>query len=101
MPRPATEPRPVRRRRSALGTPAFVDRMDVADDADGRVAIFSVEESPPDPGAAQSAPDARPSTATRGAAHRLGAALDSRYAAAFIAAALVGILVLGLLLTRR
>lgn len=66
--------------------------MDLAEDADGRVAIYSVTDAEPVP-AAPPAPSQ--------AAARLGRALDSRWAPAVIGVALVLILVLGLLLLRR
>jgi hypothetical protein len=71
--------------------------MDVADDADGRVAIFTVD--------ARSTPE-RPPPAAGGTGgvgapgSRLGEVLDS-YGPAFIAVGLVVVLVLGLLLTRH
>lgn len=75
--------------------------MDVADDADGRVAIFAGDAEPA--GAIPERP--RPATGgpggLSGATHRFGEVLDSRYGAALVAAALVAVLVLGLLLTHR
>jgi hypothetical protein len=74
--------------------------MDVADDADGRVAIFTVDVAP-----ARSTPE-RPPPAAGGTGgvgapgSRLGEVLDS-YGPAFIAVGLVVVLVLGLLLTRH
>jgi hypothetical protein len=80
-------------------TPAFVDRMDVADDAEGRVAIFSVDGRP------DADPPGEPLRVQRGsfrrATDRLGVWLDNPYAGAAIAAVLVLILVLGLLLSRH
>jgi hypothetical protein len=73
--------------------------MDVADDADGRVAIFSVDGTPEAaaPGVAMAARH----SAVRARAARVGAWLDGAYAGAVVAAALVVILVLGLLLSRH
>lgn len=73
--------------------------MDIADDADGRVAIFTVDAPyraspggpPPVPVGPQSA---RP-------AERLAALLDSAYAGVGIVAVLVVVLVLGLLFARH
>lgn len=83
-----------------LRTPAFVDTMEVADDADGRVAIFSVEDAPIGSPGSRSAPELG-HPPHRGAARSLGKALDSRLAPALLAAVLVLILVLGLMLTRH
>ena len=72
--------------------------MDVADDADGRVAIFSVEDlaeqvPPPPP------PPGRGGAASVGA--QIGRWLDDAYAGVGVAVVLVVILVLGLLLSRH
>jgi hypothetical protein len=73
--------------------------MDVADDADGRVVIFSVGGHPQ-----ADSPDA-PLPPHRGAfrvaTDRVGVWLDGTYAWAVIAAVLVVTLVLGLLLSRH
>jgi hypothetical protein len=84
-----------RRRRSALQTPGFVDRMDEADDAAGRVVIFSVEP------AADLAPPAPPRdrAAPRGSPSWIGALADDSRGAAALAVGLVLLLVLGLRLT--
>jgi hypothetical protein len=74
--------------------------MDVADDAEGRVVIFSLDNSPLDEEAPPPPPNAGRNGWMRGTSRFLEA-LDSRYAAAFVAAVLVGVLVVGLLLTRR
>jgi hypothetical protein len=87
----------VRRRRSALRTPALVDRMDVADDADGRVAIFSVAE----PRRASEIAPTQPGPDGTTAPALLGRMLDSPYAVVVIAGVLVVILVLGLMLARH
>ncbi|MEO8899049.1 MAG: hypothetical protein ABI352_11290 [Candidatus Dormibacter sp.] len=75
--------------------PAFVDRMDEADDAAGRVVIFSVEAAggidPPAP------PSGR--KAGRGPLWRLAALADDPLGAAALALCLVALLVLGLRLT--
>ena len=74
--------------------------MEVADDADGRVAIFSVEDATIVSSGSRAAPEpGRPPR--RVAARSLGKALDSRLAPALIAATLVLILVLGLMLSRH
>jgi hypothetical protein len=72
--------------------------MDLADDAEGRVAIFRVGESP----------SAAPAPAGRGhrgglaaTADGLGRLLDGTYAGVGVAVVLVVILVLGLLLSRH
>ena len=84
-----------RRRRSALQTPGFVDRMDEADDAAGRVVIFSVE--PP----ADVEPPAPPSERDLGRppSRWIGALADDPRGAAALAVCLVLLLVLGLRLT--
>ena len=87
----------MRRRRSALRTPALVDRMDVADDADGRVAIFSVDGPRRASKIAPTPPRQDGSTAPA----RLGQMLDSPYAVAVLAGVLVVILVLGLIFSRH
>jgi hypothetical protein len=88
----------VRRRRSAVRTPAFVDRMELAEDAEDRVAIFGVEGGMPQAAEAQSKGPL--GEHADGMSRRLGAALDSRYAPLVFAAVLVVILVLGMLLKR-
>jgi hypothetical protein len=72
--------------------------MDVADDADGRVAIFSVAE--PRRGSRIVSPPPGPAEATA-APSRLGQMLDSPYAVVVIAVVLVVILVLGLMFSRH
>jgi hypothetical protein len=74
--------------------------MEVADDAEGRVAIFSIDVGSADPETVPPTVD-RPHEGQGGAGRRLGEALDSRYAPVFIGAALVIILVLGLVLARH
>jgi hypothetical protein len=71
--------------------------MDVADDADGRVAIFSVPEPRRSSQIVSSPPGADEATAPT----RLGQMLDSPYAVVVIAGALVVILVLGLMFSRH
>ena len=73
--------------------------MQLSDDAEGRVMIFSVEEDAapavvrtPDPGAAEGGARFR---------QRVGEALDSPQAPIVLAVVLVVILVLGLLLGRH
>ncbi len=73
--------------------------MDLPDDADGRVAIFAVDQ--PGDAAAGVPPVRERGGAGHAALERLGAALDTPYAGVVVAAALVVILVLGLLLLRR
>ena len=73
--------------------------MDVADDAEGRVAIFSVDASARPDTSQTPPPPAAPASA--GPAERLGALLDGAYAGVAIAVALVVILVLGLALGRH
>lgn len=72
--------------------------MDLADDADGRVAIFTIDTSPALPG--ELTPNVR-----RGWIHavrdQVAASLDHPYAGVGVAAALLVILALGLLLLRR
>ncbi len=81
-----------------LRTPAYVDRMDVADDADGRVVIFAAD-APAEPlGSPAEPPGPRP---TWSAADRIGEWLDAPYAGVGIAVVLVMALVLGLLLSRH
>jgi hypothetical protein len=74
--------------------------MEVADDADGRVTIFSIDIGSADPETIPPTVE-RPQEGHGGAGRRLGEALDSRYAPVFIGAALVIILVLGLVLARH
>ena len=71
--------------------------MDVADDADGRVAIFSVAE--PRRGSHIVSPPPGPDEAT--SPTRFGQMLDSPYAVVVIAGVLVVILVLGLMFSRH
>ncbi len=73
--------------------------MDVADDADGRVAIFTVDAAPIDPIADTPAP--RPRRPFHATMVLLGRRMDERSAVVAIAVALVAVLVLGLLLLRR
>jgi hypothetical protein len=89
----------MRRRRSAISTPAFVDRMDVADDAAGRVAIFAADEA----SEGFEPPPRAPVTAgtAGGPGQRLGDLLDSSFGPALIAVGLVVVLVVGLLLSRH
>jgi hypothetical protein len=75
--------------------------MDVADDADGRVAIFAGDGEPAGSGPQRPPPGPGGTGGLAGAGRLLGEALDSRYGAAFVAAALVAVLVLGLVLTRH
>lgn len=76
-----------------MRTPAFVDRMDLADDAEGRVAIFAgealAEPAEPHPGLVPRAP------------LPLLAVLDGPYAQVILAGVLVAVLVLGLVLSRH
>ncbi|HEY7927186.1 MAG TPA: hypothetical protein VIG86_07175 [Candidatus Dormibacteraeota bacterium] len=76
-------------------TPAFVERMDEADDAVGRVAIFSVEA------AADVKPLAPPNApgVARLPAQWIGAVADDPLGAAVAAIFLILLLVLGLRLT--
>lgn len=99
MGRAPTEDRAPRRRRSALQTPAFVDRMDIPDDADGRVAIFTVDAAPQEPEG--DALVSGPGGGFHTALDRLGALMDGPYAGVAIAAVLAVVLALGLLLLRR
>jgi hypothetical protein len=82
-----------------MQTPSFVDRMDIADDADGRVAIFTVDAAPQDP--ALDAPASGQGGGFHAVEDRLGAWLDASFAGVVIAAALAVVLVLGLVLLRR
>jgi hypothetical protein len=79
-----------------LRTPPFVDRMELPDDAEGRIVIFTVGDSP------QAAPSpSLPGRRRLGrAGDRVAAGLDSRYVAPALAAVLVLLLLLGLLLKR-
>ncbi len=73
--------------------------MDLADDADGRVVIFSVEVEADHGSAVTQAPRRR-----RGAdvaLDVLGRGLDSAYAGVVIAVGLAVVLILGLVLLRR
>jgi hypothetical protein len=83
-----------------LQTPAFVDRMDLPDDADGRVAIFALDE-PGDVAAEVMSPSVARGGPVHTALDRVGSALDGPYTGVVIAAALAVILVLGLLFLRR
>jgi hypothetical protein len=82
-------------RRSALQTPGFVDLMDEADDAAGRVVIFSVEPAadiePPAPAGERVHHRRSPSW--------IVAVADDPRGAAVLAVCLVLLLVLGLRLT--
>jgi hypothetical protein len=71
--------------------------MDVADDADGRVAIFSVPEPRRSSHIVSSPPGAEEATVPT----RVGQMLDSPYAVVVIAGVLVVILVLGLMFSRH
>lgn len=73
--------------------------MDIPDDADGRVAIFTVEEA--EEAAVPAAPVTSAGGAARSAMTRLGTWLDAPYAGVAIAALLALLLVVGLLLLRR
>ncbi len=73
--------------------------MDIADDADGRVAIFTVDAAPVDPIADPPAP--RPPRRFHATVDQLGRRMDETSAVVAIAVALVVVLVLGLLLLRR
>jgi hypothetical protein len=74
--------------------------MEVADDADGRVAIFSLDVASADPEPAPPTAEHRRDVGG-GVGRHLSEALDNRYAPVFIGAALVVILVLGLVLARH
>lgn len=81
-----------------LRTPSFIDRADLAEDAEGRVAIFAVDDGSSQlPSGAGDPPGLGPSARARRA---LVALLDSRLAAPVFAVALVLLLLLGMLLTR-
>lgn len=97
--RHGTAERHLRRRRSVLRTPAFVDRMELPDDAEGRVAIVSVDHGAPEVATSEQNPPKR--GRLFGTGDRLGAAIDSRYTAPVLAVALVVALVVGLLLLKR
>lgn len=85
-----------RRRRSALKTPAFVDRIDLPDDAAGRVVLFSVEVPPGHP----DLPRRRGAPASLSAVARwLGSIADDPLGAVVVGVALVLALVVGLRLT--
>lgn len=81
-----------RRRRSALQTPGFVDRIDLPDDAPGRVALFSVEMPPGEP---QPARDGGSRVPWAAAAWLAGVA-DDPLGALVLAVGLVLLLVVGL-----
>lgn len=72
--------------------------MDVADDADGRVAVFTVDAGSPEPPAGTAATRRGPVGV---AADHVGVWLDGAYTGVGLAVALVAILVLGLLLSRH
>lgn len=74
--------------------------MQLADDAAGRVTIFSIEDAvtSPNPGLP---PAVEPEQGTRTVRNRVGDALDGPQAPVLLAVALVVILVLGLLLSRH
>jgi hypothetical protein len=98
-----SDDRAPRRRRSALRTPAFVDRMDLPDDAEGRVAIFTVATIAGEPlrGAGEPLPGEPRGGAFYRVLDRLGGLFGSPYAAVGVAATLVVILALGLVLLHR
>jgi hypothetical protein len=73
--------------------------MDIPDDADGRVSIFTVDAVPDDPPLDSHA--SRPAGGVHAALDHLGAWLDAPYAGLAIAAALAVVLTLGLMLLRR
>lgn len=88
--------RHARRRRSALKTPAFVDRIDLPEDAAGRVVLFTVELPPGHP----DLPRQRRAPAPLAAVARwFGAVADDPLGAAVVGVALVLVLVLGLRFT--
>lgn len=82
-----------------MQTPAFVDRMDIPDDAGDRVAIFTVEADPLIP-PATGPPPPPPAAGLPASAGRSGW-LDTPYAGVAIAVMLALVLVLGLVLLRR
>ena len=88
--------RHARRRRSVLKTPAFVDRIDLPDDAAGRVVLFSVEVPPGHPDLPRRRPAPAPLAAVAG---WLGSIADDPLGAVVIGIALVLILVIGLRVT--
>ncbi|HSP64616.1 MAG TPA: hypothetical protein VLO10_00360 [Candidatus Deferrimicrobium sp.] len=69
--------------------------MDLPDDADGRVAIFTVDEP------IDELPPAGAGGGSHGTLGRLGAWMDAAYAGVAIAVLLAVVLALGLLLLRR
>jgi hypothetical protein len=75
--------------------------MQLADDAAGRVTIFSIEESVVTSPAPGPPPDSEPVERSPTLWNRAGDALDSPRVPMILAAALVVILVLGLLLSRH
>lgn len=88
--------RHARRRRSALQTPGFVDRIDLPDDAAGRVVLFSLEA----PVAGSEPSRSHRAPALLGAlAGWVGAVADDPMGAVVVGVALVLVLVLGLRLT--
>ena len=72
--------------------------MDIPDDADGRVAIFTVDVLPEEPEGGDAGVPRGPFHAV---VDRLGSWLDATYAGVAIAVVLALVLVLGLLLLRR
>ena len=72
--------------------------MDIPDDADGRVAIFTADVLPEEPMAGMPGSHAGP---LHTVVDRLGSWLDGPYAGVAIAVVLALVLVLGLLLLRR
>ncbi len=77
----------------------FVDRVDLADDAEGRVAIFSAAGAAPVPAAPPVDQPQRAGAVSRGGGG-VTVVFDGPLAAVLFAAALVILLALGLLLTR-
>ena len=75
--------------------------MQLADDAAGRVTIFSIEEAAVTSPAPGLPPDSEPVERSPTLWHRVGDALDNPLAPMILAAGLVVILVLGLLLSRH
>jgi hypothetical protein len=75
--------------------------MQLADDAAGRVTIFSIEEAVVTPPAPGPPPGSEVAERSLTLWNRVGGALDSPQAPMILAAALVVILVLGLLLSRH
>jgi hypothetical protein len=75
--------------------------MQLADDAAGRVTIFSIEEAVVTSPAPGPPPASEPAERGRTVRNRVGDALDSPQAPMILAVALVVILALGLLLSRH